>query len=429
MAKSGCLSDGRIKDNSVIRVSELIQKRNKTDKLINYLKNLELFLKSKISPNEIIFGNEYEANFDSVFDLRGESYDDMEIITNNIVGTIQYDNVRFEIRSRFGDRFLLYMIANAEGFLEYEDLGSLEKDAADSLGEWMLVYLWKQKLKKAAALGMYKSYEERKEELRGVKGSVDFSNVRALAQKRLECRYREHVYDNEINYKIRLALEKSFKKYQHLVKDLGYLKRGFDEIKIPKRSSSTIRNPYYYPYKEVYELSLKILRDEYAAIGGEKFNALLFDISMLFEHHIRKLLMREFTIDEKNKKEFTIPTGVRKAPIYPDVVIKHSDDEISIYDVKYKRFDTNEGVLREDRFQLVSYVAIYGQKYKIKECGFIYPKNDDKSEEWSDKLKICDNKNNIPFKIKFYPVTSDGDFKTKQRKLDEEFIETFIKKS
>ena len=82
--------------------------------------------------------------------------------------------------------------------------------------------------------------------------------------------------------------------------------------------------------------------------------------------------------------------------------------------------------MREDRFQLVSYVAIYGQKYTIRECGFIYPKNDGQSEEWSDKLKICNNKNNIPFKIKFYPVTTvKENFKAEQKKLDDEFIKSF----
>jgi len=129
-----------------------------------------------------------------------------------------------------------------------------------------------------------------------------------------------------------------------------------------------------------------------------------------------------FIIDEKNKIEFTIPKGNGEANLFPDIIIRHDDKTISIYDVKYKKF--KDGVDREDRFQLTSYVAIYSQKYNIKECGFIYPTSHNR-ENLKQTLKICNKE--IPFNIKFYKVenSESDEFKTNQMKIDEEFIKDF----
>jgi len=422
----------KIKDNGEYLISKHIDISKKfkssyfkidrsKNELISFLYSLKSKL-SSLSPNEVIFADEYENTTLNVFDIEGYSFDDLKIITGNIVGSIKFDGIDFNISSRFGNKFLQYMIASADGFLEYEDMGGL--DTNTSLGEWILVYLWKIKLKKATALGMYKSYENFSEDLRTIKGSIDFSKIDKFKyKKKLTCNYREHSYDNEINYTIKLALNKAFKKYKNLTNDVAYIKRGFDEIRHPKSKKNEILNPYFLPYKEVYTLSKKILKDEFASFGKNDFNALLFDVSMLFEHHIRKLFIKHgFIIDEKNRIEFTIPKGHGEANLFPDIIIRHDDKTISIYDVKYKKF--KDGVEREDRFQLASYVAIYSQRYNVKECGFIYPTKHNQ-ENYKQTLKICNKE--IPFNVKFYKVakSENDEFKKNQMKLDEEFIKDF----
>jgi 5-methylcytosine-specific restriction endonuclease McrBC regulatory subunit McrC len=421
----------KIKDNSEYILNECIDIKkyfNGTRADNTTKQNIEEFLKklhyklSSLSPNEVIFADEYENTTLNVFDIEGYSFDNLKIITGNIVGSIKFDNIDFNISSRFGNKFLQYMIAGADGFLEYEDMGGL--DTNTSLGEWLLVYLWKIKLKKATALGMYKSYENFTEDLRTIKGSIDFSKIDKFKyKKKLRCNYREHSYDNEINYTIKLALNKAFKKYKNLTNDIAYIKRGFDEIRHPKSQKNEILNPYFLPYKEVYTLSRKILKDEFASFGKNDFNALLFDVSMLFEHHIRKLFIKHgFIIDEKNRAQFKIPKGKGEANLFPDIIIKHDDKTISIYDVKYKKF--KDGVEREDRFQLVSYVAIYSQRYNVKDCGFIYPTTHNQ-KNLKQTLKICNKE--IPFNVKFYKVakSDNNEFKKNQMQIDEEFIKDF----
>ena len=144
----------------------------KKEEIFKFIVKLRGILQSK-QPHIISFGEEFEENFKEVFSFEGKDFDTLKICTNNIVGTILYDGVIFNIGSRFGERFLQYMIASSEGFLEYEEFG--QKDKALGLAEWLLIYYWKVLLKKAFRLGLYKSYSEIEDDLSALRGRVDFA--------------------------------------------------------------------------------------------------------------------------------------------------------------------------------------------------------------------------------------------------------------
>jgi len=398
----------------------------KKEEIFKFIVKLRGILQSK-QPHIISFGEEFEENFKEVFSFEGKDFDTLKIYTNNIIGTILYDGVIFNIGSRFGEQFLQYMIASSEGFLEYEDFGQKDKDLG--LAEWLLIYYWKVLLKKAFRLGLYKSYSEIENDLSSLRGRVDFAHIHKFQHSaKLRCYYREHSYLNAINEVIRRALIKisNINKYDKLIADLTPIKRAYFDLKsinvsLKSLKNHKIRNPFYLPYQEVYELSLQILENRFFNFGAiSDFNALLFDISMLFEHHIRKLLIHNgFTIEEKNSKKYFIPNGIGVSPIYPDIVIVHEDGSISVYDVKYKNF--NSKVEREDRFQIVSYAALLSSHYKeVKECGIIYPVKGYK-EKLTQDFYLCDKK--TQFNVVFYPVCEDNDgFKEKQQRNDERFL-------
>ena len=60
------------------------------------------------------------------------------------------------------------MIANTSGFLELENLGSINKNLG--LGEWILIYYWKLQLK-AFSLGIYKRIRKR-DIITTIRGSI-----------------------------------------------------------------------------------------------------------------------------------------------------------------------------------------------------------------------------------------------------------------
>src|SRR5690606_24348778 len=75
-------------------------------------------------------------------------------------------------------------------------------------------------------------------------------------------------------------------------------------------TAKAFTNPFYLEYNEVINLSRKILKDELSSFGeNSDTSAFLFDVSMLFEYFIHKLLLRNgFSIESKTK-EIKIPTG------------------------------------------------------------------------------------------------------------------------
>ncbi len=397
----------------------------KKEEIFKFVVKLRGVLQNK-QPLIIAFGEEFEENFEEVFSYEGTDFDTLKICTNNIVGTIVYDGVVFNIGSRFGEQFLQYMIASSEGFLEYEDFG--QKDKALGLAEWLLIYYWKVLLKKAFRLGLYKSYSEIEDDLSALRGRVDFAHIYKFKHRaKLRCHYREHSYQNAINEVIKRALIKisNTKEYDQIIADLTPIKRAYFDLKsinasLKSLKNHKIRNPFYLPYQEVYELSLQILENRFFNFGiFSDFNALLFDVSMLFEHHIRKLLIHNgIRVEEKNSKKYFIPNGIGKSPIYPDIVIVHEDGSVSVYDVKYKKF--NSKVDREDRFQIISYAALLSNHYEVKECGIIYPRKGYK-ERLTQNFDLCGKK--IRFNVIFYPVSDQkNNFKEKQLENDKKFL-------
>ena len=73
-------------------------------------------------------------------------------------------------------------------------------------------------------------------------------------------------------------------------------------------------------------------------------SAFLFDVSMLFEYFIHKLLLRNGFAIESKSKDVKIPTGQPgyQRNLEPDIVFE-DNGHTYVFDVKYKNFDKNLG--------------------------------------------------------------------------------------
>lgn len=329
----------------------------------------------------ILFGDEgYEHNWDGpAFTLYGHAWQDFQLQTYNVIGYVKEGDRTLKISSRFGDEFLKHIIADAEGFLRLEDQGG--SDTRDQHGyEWLLHYLWKVKLQRAYRLGLPKQYEGRSDRLNRVRGQID--PVAYHTQPRdgkYLCHYREHSYDNPATQLVAAAFRKQEK--QPLFEGTAAIKRAFYTAtqgkRVPYRQlyqTKPFSNPYYHDYNEVIELSKQILRDEFASFGEQKdSDAFLFDVSMLFEYYIRKLLQRNgITVQAKFDNVPTIPTGTYQRKLEPDLLIQGEKGSY-VFDVKYKTFDFRYGVSREDLFQLHTYAGQCGNSCDLQGFGLIYP--------------------------------------------------------
>jgi 5-methylcytosine-specific restriction enzyme subunit McrC len=323
---------------------------------------------------------DYEHNTEDKFvDITGINCMNFTLKTGNLIGYIKKGDYALKISSRFGDNFLKQIIADADGFLELENHGGSN---ASKGYEWLLIYLWKIKLKKAYRLGLPKNYVSKTERLNKVRGQIDpiayFINGH---EGKYNCKYREHSYDNPTTRIITEVFKKL--KGNEFITDLHPIKNAFliatngcNSKRVDLYNTPHFSNPFYNDYNDVIDLSKLILRDKLSDFGESSDNsAFFFDISMLFEYFIRKQLNKNgIKLENKFEKKLQIPTGISsfERKLIPDLVVEHSDS-LHVFDVKYKAFNFKYGVNREDLFQLHTYVGQYGNGKNIKSCGFIYP--------------------------------------------------------
>ena len=352
----------------------------------------KLFETNKQKALVLFHNRDYEHNSnDDFIEVNGIDCMNFSLRTGNIIGYLKKGEYAIKISSRFGDNFLKYIISDADGFLEIENYGGSEKEQGY---EWLLIYLWKTKVRKAYRLGLPKKYQTKRQELTRLRGNLNpvhyFTTGKDIGI--YDCEYREHSYNNEATRLIAATFKKIGK--HEFLNDCTLMKNAFyTAIEGDKlRSAELYRtkhftNPFYKDYNEVIDLSKLILRDQLSDFGEKSdTSAFFFDVSMLFEYFVRKLLKRAgYLLNSKFENRAEIPTGSKtyKRKLEPDILINHKDKGF-VFDVKYKSFDFVYGVSREDLFQLHTYVGQYGNEIEIKACGFIYPIS---AKGWQEKAK------------------------------------------
>lgn len=383
----------------------------------------------ELSADALVLFNdsEYEHNTDdNLLRVSGVNVANFTLTTGNLIGFIKQGDYSLKISSRFGDNFLRFIIADADGFLELENFGG------QNIGEgyeWLLAYLWNIKFKKAYRLGLPKMYITKNEKLGQVRGKidvVDYFNNKMLG-KHL-CSYREHSYENPAASLFLAAYEmiEHYSFCQHtrniyntfLIANKG-VKRTRQEI----LRTQYFKNPFYNDYNILIDLSKKIISQKSSDFSSQEVSSsFLFDVSMLFENFIRKLIKRSgIALRSKYTQIHKISAGINNGymrKLEPDIVLE-SAEGLYIFDVKYKNFDSKFGVGREDLFQLHTYIGQYANEAQIKGCGFIFPiseKNwtsfnlDSTNGVISSVLK--QHGVDIPFHIVFFKITeANVDFK------------------
>lgn len=398
---------------------------------------------SNMDDNLILFNDgDYEHNTDDNFiSVAGTDARNFILTTGNLIGFVKRDDYSLKISSRFGDAFLQYIIADADGFLELENIGS-EKHTAGY--EWLLAYLWNIKFKRAYRLGLPKVYITKNDRISRVRGTIDivdyFNNK---TSGKYLCSYREHSYDSPATSLFIKAYE-AVEQYSFCQHTRGIYNAFLSANQGVKRSHQEIlrtphfTNPFYSDYNVLIDLSKHVISQHGSDFDSQnQSSAFFFDISMLFEYFIRKLLKRNgIDLMSKSERSNQIPTGafggyIRK--LEPDLVFE-SQGGLYIFDVKYKSFDSKFGVKREDLFQLHTYIGQYSNRAVVKGCGFIYPISESR---WnylklgkSDGLVsdiVQQHGNEIPFHILFLkiPDTSSPQFAQLMREQCNLFCEVF----
>ena len=305
--------------------------------------------------------------------------------------------------------------------------------------EWLLAYLWNIKFKRTYRLGLPKAYITRNERTSKVRGYIDpvdfFQNK--ISGKYL-CSYREHSYNSPAVSLFIKAYEtvkhNSFcRPSRNIYNSFVAANQGFKRSRQEILNTKPFSNPFYSDYNVLIDLSKRVIQYGGLSFGEEKdTSAFLFDVSMLFEYFIRKLLNRGgIQLLSKSEKIHKIPTGsfgeyTRR--LEPDIVFE-SNGGFYVFDVKYKTYNGQDGVKREDLFQLHTYIGQYANDGPIKGCGFIYPMPDDQLEESHRVIPdfLRQQNKEIPFYVVFLPIPniSHDQFNNDMKKQCDMFVKKF----
>ena len=313
-----------------------------------------------------------------------------KLVTGNIMGFVGYNGTQVSIRSRFAkddgnDYFLHYMLQKVLCLNVFNlDFQSDRENIFD-----FLIYLFPGFLKEAMRQGTYREYQVRKYNDANIRGRIDIAqHIKQNIPFTGKVTYstREYVADNHVTQLVRHTIEyikqhpmggnilNSDEKTREAVGIINACTPTYNRMERQKVISQNLRplsHPYYYSYRDLQRLCMRILRHEEMKYGADdnKIHGILFDGAWLWEEYLNTFIKDLGFIHPRNKtgegKEhmFIKPNAV---PVFPDFYL---DGEI-VLDAKYKRHETLFGnSQREDRFQVLAYMHIFN----VNKGGLIVP--------------------------------------------------------
>jgi 5-methylcytosine-specific restriction endonuclease McrBC regulatory subunit McrC len=347
-------------------------------------------IKLEEHPNLLIFPQDFktygdEIGKEKIFEIDGDC-----MVTGNIMGFVGYNGTQVSIRSRFAkddgnDYFLHYMLQKVLCLNVFNlDFQSDSESIFD-----FLIYLFPGFLKEAMRQGTYREYQVRRYNDANIRGRIDIArHIRQNNPFTGNVAYstREYVADNHVTQLIRHTIEyikqhpiggnilNSDEETREAVGIINACTPTYNRMGRQRVISQNLRplsHPYYYAYRDLQRLCMRILRHEEMKYGADdnQIHGILFDGAWLWEEYLNTFIKNMGFTHPRNKTGegrklmFVDPKAV---PVFPDFYL----DGKVVLDAKYKRHETLFGnSQREDRFQVLAYMHIFN----VDKGGLIVP--------------------------------------------------------
>lgn len=319
-----------------------------------------------------------------------------KIFTYSFVGIIQIGKTRIEILPKLYDpekdtyintlseteKKRIYKIArkNLFSLLSISGLIPYYKSKISQYGKEkdfyeFLVSLFLTDLERIMGPSFHHEYVHLSDELPHIKGKMNIRNQMMKLPSELHtfsCSFDEFSIDNPINRLIKAALLK----IQNISRNEDNKKRAFNfytlmyEIKDEVISPSYISKLHFTRLNEnlkgIVEFSFLILfGSTYSAEEGtQEYYALIFDMNLVFEKYVTKLLrntLQEYTFDYQHDLHLAsdfhqISQYSRNSKrVTPDIIVKRNGTPIAIIDTKYKPDLANGYIKNADFYQMMAY--------------------------------------------------------------------------
>ena len=293
------------------------------------------------------------------------------IKAHQYVGTLVVDDIRILIRPKIGLKNLFLMLevglpdrAWQRGSFPYDDT----KDLLSAM-----VSFFARTVESALARGLFHSYLERNEDLKTIRGRIDFGRQLARAGLPLPvaCRYVEFTADVAENRYLKAAIRRSLRVAGAQIADRRRLMNhlvAMEEVSdAPVRGDALNRitftrlNEHYRPALQLARLLLDNLTlvDDADQEGGTPAACFMVDMNDLFERFITERLRR--ALQGRLAVEYQTLTHLgegRRVRMWPDLVFRRPGSGSNVYvgDIKYKLTEEAQGY-NPDYYQLLAYTT------------------------------------------------------------------------
>ncbi|EPP1520558.1 5-methylcytosine restriction system specificity protein McrC [Campylobacter coli] len=380
-----------------------------------------------------------------IISVRTIDKDKKQITSGNYIGKIFYDDLEVEINSRFGKKFLERMLNFANDV--FVDDVSIYQDVKNesNISEFILFYIFVQKLEKSFLIGLPKNYQSKKYNDLRFKGNIDmveFIKHNIPLKAKVATKTREQIEDVHIINVLYKALQVIEKKNSSFLKNVRHIKtylvQNKSEYCFIKESlnkafsSKALRNQNYQNYKELLKYAKMIIESENFTSknkNDQKSYSFIINIAELFEIYISKLLrnnFEEYMLDSPKLEIYK--NSFYKRYIIPDIVlykiVLYKDDNYIVFDTKYKKM-TMEGksqngmgdLDRNDLFQIHTYMGYYQKIGKVLLGGLLYPMQNFNEEKCHSENSILSDE---------YQFIVDGIFLEDSQNSDKEITLEYI---
>ncbi len=268
----------------------------------------------------------------------------------------------------------LFSLLSFAGIIPYYKSGISQYGKEQDFFEF-LIALFLTDLETVMGHHFHHEYISQSEDLPHLKGKLNFQQQVEKLPSQLHtfsCTYDEFSIDNPLNRLIKATL----KRIQELCKNEDNKKRAFnfyslmheiqDEVILPSYGMKLHFNRLNEIFKGIVEFCFMILFGSTYSVeeGPQSYYALIFDMNLVFEKYITKLLrhsLQEYT--------FHYQEGIHLASDYhldfeyvrnrkrliPDIIVREQEVSIAIIDTKYK-LDLSRGYISNaDTYQMMAY--------------------------------------------------------------------------
>lgn len=263
----------------------------------------------------------------------------------------------------------------------------------------LLIRLFCTKLTDAVRRGMPRQYLEHQDDLTALRGRLDvtrqFSTL-AMSPQKIACQFDNLSPDIALNQVMRAAISKLSRlaaapDNQRMLRELRLLYSDVAKVHPSAlRWNRIILDRSNQRWRDLLSIARLFLSDRHqqTSAGAVNGHALLFEMNVLFEQYVAKILSRalmgtQFSVSAQGGYRDCLYEGdTGRFRTRPDLIIRNRGEIALIIDTKWKRIsprigDPKQGVSQADVYQVMA----YGRLYDCSNVMLLYPHTSELSSD------------------------------------------------